>query len=82
LVLASDGAFYGTTLTAVRRIRDSGFGITPAGQLTTPASFGLDNGTLPRGRLVESTAGTFLWNRLKRQRQNYGTIFRFTTNGV
>jgi len=82
LVGAPDGNFYGTTLQG--GVNDDGtvFKITPAGVLTTLASFAITNGDLPFGGLAFGMDGNFYGTTHQGGSSGRGTVFKLTTNGV
>jgi len=90
LVLGRDGNFYGTTVRGgggdCHGDFDSGCGtvfrVTPAGVLTTLASFNRPDGISPAGGLVLSRDGDFYGTTGSGGSSDRGTVFRVTTNGL
>jgi uncharacterized repeat protein (TIGR03803 family) len=85
LVLATDGNFYGTTISGGAS-GAPGYGtifrITPSGVLTTLYSFSnSSDGAYPEGPLIQATDGNFYGVTLGGINV-YGTIFRITPAGV
>jgi len=83
LTLASDGNFYGTTFAGGTQNRGTVFRITPAGNLTSLASFTDRNGASPQGKLVTWFDGSLYGTTYSGGASVIGgTIFRLTTSGV
>ena len=83
VIQASDGNFYGTT--AVGGAFDNGtvFGMTPAGVLTTLASFNGTNGGEPLGGVIQGSDGNFYGTTQTSGGLNGdGTVFRVTSTGA
>jgi uncharacterized repeat protein (TIGR03803 family) len=86
VTLASDGNFYGTT-----EFGGAGFGavfqygtvfrLTPAGTLTSLASFSVTNGANPEGALTLGNDGNLYGTTEAGGSSGDGTIFQVTTNG-
>jgi len=83
LLPASDGNFYGTTADGGTN-GDNGtvFQMTPAGALTTLASFQGANGRHPFGRLTQSSDGHFYGTTLLGGTNNEGSVFQMTAAGA
>jgi uncharacterized repeat protein (TIGR03803 family) len=85
LVQGSDGNFYGTTQTGGSS-SGGGWGtvfkMTPAGVLTTLASFNFANGGFPFSNLVEGSDGNYYGTTAIGGSGNYGTVFRITPAGT
>ena len=77
LIQASDGNFYGTTLSGGKFNRGVAFKITPKGVLTVVHSF--SGGGKPVG-LVQATDGN-LYGVTASYRSRYGTIYKLTLKG-
>jgi uncharacterized repeat protein (TIGR03803 family) len=84
LVQGADGNFYGTTATGGKKKHGSVFKVTPAGALTTLASFNGSNGGQPLAPLILGTVGNFYGttSQLGPQDGDVGTVFRMTPAGV
>ena len=90
LAEADDGSFYGTTHDGGSDNRGTIFKLTSSSQLTVaysfPNPFGT-NGVYPQGGLVRGSDGAFYGaanagGYLSGGGYGYGTVFRFSTNGV
>ena len=83
LVQGTDGNFYGTTADGgTNGNNGTVFQITPAGALTTLASFNGANGSHPVAGLVRVSDGNFYGTTTLGGSNNLGTVFRVTTNGL
>jgi uncharacterized repeat protein (TIGR03803 family) len=85
LVQASDGYFYGTTYEGGTNGDGTVFRITTNGTLTTLWQFGGNptNGQNPYAAgLVQGSDGNFYGTTIQGGTNNYGTVFRITTNGA
>jgi uncharacterized repeat protein (TIGR03803 family) len=80
LLQASDGNFYGTTITGGAGAFGSVFRMTPGGIITTLASFNGENGMFPSGGLVQSIDGN-LYGTAESGGAGDGTLFRVSLNG-
>jgi uncharacterized repeat protein (TIGR03803 family) len=85
LLLGGDGNFYGTTHQGGTNGLPFGFGtvfkLTPAGLITTLASFNNANGEKPYAALAQGVDGILYGTSLQGGTSNLGTLFRLTTNG-
>ena len=82
LVTGNDGNFYGTTTCGgTKGNNGTVFQLTPAGALTTLASFTGSNGKHPAAALVQSSDGTFYGTTLLGGAHNLGTVFQVTPGG-
>jgi uncharacterized repeat protein (TIGR03803 family) len=82
VTLATDGNFYGTTSTGGAWGKGTVFKMTPAGILTSLASFNGTNGQTPSGRLVADAGGLFYGVCQFGGTSNAGTVFTVTTGGT
>ena len=90
LVLATNGAFYGTTFyggandTCTIGYPGCGtvFKITPGGSFTTLLSFSSTYGTSPQAGLIQATNGNFYGTALYGGINGLGTIFKITPAGT
>lgn len=85
LLLVGDavtGTFYGTTQKGGSRDFGTVFKMTPAGVLTTLASFGGTNGNGPRAGLALGPDGNFYGTTEKGGARDLGTVFRMTPDGA
>jgi uncharacterized repeat protein (TIGR03803 family) len=82
LILGSDGNFYGTTSEGGASDSGTVFRITPAGVLTTLASFSGANGKKPWAGLIEGSDGNFYGTTLAGGSADKGTVFRLTPAGA
>jgi len=83
VVLGADGNFYGTTTLGGANGVGSVFKITPAGTLTTLASFNGANGANPDfGTLIQASDGNLYGTTEQGGTDNYGTVFRITPGGT
>jgi uncharacterized repeat protein (TIGR03803 family) len=85
-VQARDGNFYGTTTHDGTYQQGTIFRMTPAGVVTTLVRFdGTNNGINPQGGLMQATDGflygTTFGNGAGNLMNQYGTVFRLSTNG-
>jgi len=76
LLQASDGSFYGTTESGGANGKGTVFKLTPAGVLTTLASFTGANGDDPVCGLVLGSDGAFYGTTYAGGDSNYGTVFK------
>lgn len=81
LVQDSDGNFYGTNVDQGSGGYGTVFKLTPAGILTTLASFNNDNGAYP-GTLVKGSDGNFYGATFAGGSGSAGTIFMLTPTGI
>jgi len=83
LVQGADGNFYGTTMAGGTYGIGTVYKITPAGVLTTLASFGPDtNSGGPSGAMTEGADGDFYGTTDGYYAGEYGTIFKVTPSGA
>ena len=86
VVQASDGNFYGTTLTGGVNNQGTIFEITSSGTLTTVYNFcpqsGCRDGSQPVGGLVQATDGNFYGTTQYGGTSGYGTVFKITPAGT
>jgi uncharacterized repeat protein (TIGR03803 family) len=86
LLQATDGNFYGTTVSGGAKGRGTVFRITPEGVLTTLYSFcpklPCKDGDVPFGALVEGSDGYLYGTTVGQGSPRYGTVFRITPTGV
>ena len=87
LLLATDGNFYGTTLSnGTNGDWGSIFRMTPSGSLTTLYSFcsqpSCTDGSFPYGSLVQGANGNFYGTTGDGGAQNDGSIFKITPSGT
>jgi uncharacterized repeat protein (TIGR03803 family) len=83
LTLGSDGNFYGTTRDGGSNNLGTIFRLTPNGVLTSLFSFSGTNGSAPQGALTLGEDGNFYGTTvLGGVPVNFGTVFRFSTNGT
>ena len=83
LVQGSDGNFYGTTACGgTNGNNGTVFQVTPAGVLTTMASFSGTNGRHPAGALVQGADGNFYGTTLRGGADGLGTAFQMTPAGT
>ena len=82
LVQATNGDFYGTTLSGGANGEGTVFKITPSGSLTTLYSFcsqsGCTDGAFPEAGLVQDTNGDFYGTTFNGGANNSGTVFRLS----
>jgi len=85
MIQATDGNFYGTTVSGGANGWGTIFKITPTGALTTLYSFcaqsGCADGTGPSG-VVQATDGNFYGTTSGGGANNYGTVFKITPSGA
>jgi uncharacterized repeat protein (TIGR03803 family) len=86
LILATDGALYGTTYTGGNSNFGTVFKVSPGGRLTTLYSFCSQNncpdGRNPAAGLVQATDGNFYGTTYGGVVNDYGTIFKITPGGT
>jgi uncharacterized repeat protein (TIGR03803 family) len=88
LILASDGAFYGTTSAGGASGLGTIFTLTTNGAFSTILSFGNTNGANPQAALIQSADGSFYGTTAhggaytNQFGVGYGTVFKLTTNGT
>jgi uncharacterized repeat protein (TIGR03803 family) len=89
LVQATDGNFYGTTISGGATTCNDGYGcgtvfkITPGGTLTTLHSFdGGTDGAFPYAALVQATDGNFYGTAIAGGANGAGTVFKITPGGT
>jgi uncharacterized repeat protein (TIGR03803 family) len=75
LVLASDGNFYGTTISGGTNIDGTIFEITPQGTFSTLYNFSRSDGADPFAGLVQGTDGKFYGTTFFGGSKNVGTVF-------
>src|ERR1017187_999315 len=82
LVQATNGDFYGTTLSGGANGEGTVFKITPSGSLTTLYSFcsqsGCTDGAFPEAGLVQDTNGDFYGTTFEGGSNDGGTVFRIS----
>jgi len=82
LTQASDGNFYGTTVSGGASGVGTVFRVTPNGTFASLHSFaGLDDGASPYGGLVQASDGNLYGTTLNGGASNNGSIFQLSTNG-
>jgi uncharacterized repeat protein (TIGR03803 family) len=82
LVLASNGTFYGTTLSGGANGQGTVYKITAAGKLSTLHSFNNTDGANPYVGLIQATNGNFYGTTSDGGTDGYGTIFEITPAGT
>lgn len=82
LFLASDGSFYGATLSGGDNDEGALFKITAAAVLTTLHSFNSSDGSRPHGGLIQASDGNFYGVTEEGGTFDNGTIFRMTPTGA
>ena len=82
LLRATDGNFYGTTSEGGASGLGTVFKVTPAGVLTTLASFAGPDGKNPWAGVIEGSDGNFYGTTLAGGSANKGTVFRVTPAGA
>lgn len=86
LMQASDGNIYGTTISGGTSDKGTIFRLTTNGVLTKLVNFtsnGASNkGREPRGRLLQASDGNLYGMTKYGGAEDFGTVFRLTTNGV
>jgi uncharacterized repeat protein (TIGR03803 family) len=87
LTLGPDGNFYGTTRDGGSNNFGTLFRLTPNGVLTSLFSFSGTNGSAPQGALTLGKDGNFYGTTVfggvvNGNAGNFGTVFRFSTNGT
>jgi uncharacterized repeat protein (TIGR03803 family) len=86
LIQATDGNFYGTTLTGGPANSGTVFKITPAGTLTTLYSFcalsGCTDGIRPYGTLVQGSDHNFYGTTIEGGTSSSGTVFKIAPSGT
>jgi uncharacterized repeat protein (TIGR03803 family) len=87
LTQATDGNFYGTTLSGGAKGNGTVFRITPSGKLTTLYSFCAErfcaDGAFPTAGLIQATDGDFYGTTTgTTQGKNDGTVFKITPGGT
>jgi uncharacterized repeat protein (TIGR03803 family) len=80
-VQGTDGNFYGTTFSGGASGAGTVFRMTPAGVLTTLATFNGTNGIAPSG-LVQGSDGNFYGTTTYGGTGGRGTVFQMTSAGV
>jgi len=81
LVLASNGAFYGTTVYGGVNGQGSVYKITPAGKLSPLHSFNGTDGAYPYVGLIQAANGNLYGTTSGGGTDGYGTIFEITPGG-
>jgi uncharacterized repeat protein (TIGR03803 family) len=81
LVLASNGAFYGTTVYGGANGQGAVYKITPAGKLSTLHSFNGTDGAYPYVGLIQAANGNLYGTTSGGGTDNLGTIFEITPGG-
>ena len=82
LVLATNGAFYGTTMIGGAAGYGTVFKMTPTGTLTTLHSFGGSDGGFPTAGLVQATDGNLYGTTEVGGAKGYGSVFKITPSGT
>jgi uncharacterized repeat protein (TIGR03803 family) len=83
LVQAGDGHLYGTTSEGgTSNLYGTVFKISPAGVLTSVASFDLTNGGNPEAGVIQATDGNFYGTTLDGGTADNGTVFEVTPTGT
>jgi len=83
LLQASDRNLYGTTANGGTNFDGTVFRITTGGALTPLYSFtGSHDGNFPEATLVQASDGKLYGTTYQGGTNNYGAVFRITTNGV
>ena len=83
LVQGRDGSFYGTTRYGGTNNLGTVFNISTSGALTSLYSFtGTNDGANPLAGLVQGSDGNFYGTTPFGGTNNFGTVFKITTNGV
>jgi uncharacterized repeat protein (TIGR03803 family) len=81
LIQASDGDFYGTTVSGGAYGSGTVFRMSPAGNVTTTYNFGSTDGSSPFGGVVQAQDGNFYGTTFGGGLNNNGTVFRLTPDG-
>ena len=81
LLKHSDGNFYGVAVVGGSNSTGTAFKLTPAGVLTTLATFNVTNGAEPNS-LIEGTDGNLYGIAQRGGTGSVGTIFKLTTSGT
>ncbi len=82
LIVGADGNFYGTTFAAGNGNLGTVYRMTPAGVLTTLATFYGANGANPLGGLLLASDGNYYGTTSAGGTSNLGTLFRMTPAGA
>jgi uncharacterized repeat protein (TIGR03803 family) len=82
LVLASNGTFYGTTLSGGANSQGTVYKTTAAGKLATLHSFNYTDGASPYVGLIQATNGNFYGTTSDGGTDGYGTIFEINPAGT
>jgi len=82
LVLASNGKFYGTTLSGDANSQGTVYKITAAGKLSTLHSFNNTDGASPYVGLIQAANGNLYGTTSEGGTDGYGTIFEITPVGT
>jgi uncharacterized repeat protein (TIGR03803 family) len=83
LTPGSDGNFYGASYSAGANSVGSIYRMTPAGAVTSLYEFtGGADGAYPFANLIQAKDGNFYGTTTEGGANDYGTVFRLTTNGV
>ena len=81
LIEASDGNFYGTTVTGGLADRGTIFKLTPSGRLSVIHAFTGADGAAPAASLLQGTDGKLYGTTLNGGSSDHGTIFKIATSG-
>jgi len=82
LILASDGNFYGTTVSGGTNGDGTVFRMTPGGEITTLHNFDGSDGASPYGGVIQALDGNFYGTTLGGGTDNDGTVFKMIPVGT